>query len=99
VWNANGTKVLVLDAEIATTGDDDYHWIVAPESARVHIWSVPPSVPDEPERIRTWVSVRTGQDFDEQGVLRTLSFDELQVRRKRLKELGGPPIPWRKPKP
>jgi hypothetical protein len=39
--------------------------------------------------------VQTGKAWDASGVLQPLSFDEWVVRRKRLKELGGMPIPWR----
>ena len=63
---------------------------------RVRLWDVSSAFPDEPEGIRCWVEVQTGQTWDSGGVLRPLSFDDWLARRKRLDQLGGPPIPWRR---
>ena len=45
-----------------------------------------------------WLSVQTGQHWDDQGVLRPLSFDDWLTRpgAPGLDQLGGPPIPWRR---
>ena len=59
------------------------------------LWHISPAVPAKAERIRGWVEVQTDQYWDGQGVLRSLSFDDWLARRKRLDQLGGPPIPWR----
>jgi hypothetical protein len=51
---------------------------------------VPLPLPGGPERIRCWVEVLTGMELDEQGMIRNLNADDLQRRRERLDELGGP---------
>jgi hypothetical protein len=99
VFTRDGKKVILLAGTRQVHHDPYGGETLLDRDEQIHIWDIPPAVPDEPERIRVWVAVRTGQDFDAQGVLRTLSFEELQTRRQRLRELGGPPIPWRKPRP
>ncbi len=52
---------------------------------------VPLSLSGDAERIRCWVELLTGMELDPQGTLHDLSTDDLQQRRERLRELGGPP--------
>jgi WD40 repeat protein len=56
------------------------------------IWEVPRPVQGEPEVIRLWVEVLTGQELDEAGDARPLPREEQEQRRRRLAELGGPPV-------
>jgi WD40 repeat protein len=61
------------------------------------LWSLPLPAPDEPDRVRAWVRVRTGKCFSEQGTLRDLSQAEWLEQRRQLDALGGewqpPPDP------
>ncbi len=59
------------------------------------LWDIAPPFPDEPERIRCYVEVQTGQTWDANGVLRTLTIEAWFARRERLEQLGGPPVPER----
>jgi WD40 repeat protein/tRNA A-37 threonylcarbamoyl transferase component Bud32 len=52
---------------------------------------VPSSLSGDAERIRCWVEVLTGMEIDAEGTIHDLDPDELQRRRERLRELGGPP--------
>ena len=65
------------------------------ETAR--LWDVDfLSVPDDvdPDRLRAWVLVRTGQDFTEEGTLRPLTAQEGRRQRDMLDAKGGD---WQKP--
>jgi WD40 repeat protein/serine/threonine protein kinase len=70
--------------------------LTASDDKTARLWDFPPAVPDEPERIRLWVEVQTGQTWDPNGVLRALSFRDWATRRQQLIEQGGAPIPWRR---
>ena len=59
----------------------------------VRIWKVPQPVRDDPERIRLWVEDLTSTEMDEHGVATPLSEIARNERRRRLAELGGPPVP------
>jgi tetratricopeptide (TPR) repeat protein len=53
---------------------------------------VPPDLPDEPERVATWVEVITGLRLDkQQGLIQVLDNAAWLERRKQLMQLGGPP--------
>jgi WD40 repeat protein len=52
---------------------------------------VPSSLNGDAEQIRCWVEVLTGMEIDAEGTIHDLDPDELQRRRERLRELGGPP--------
>jgi tetratricopeptide (TPR) repeat protein len=53
---------------------------------------VPPELPDELERVATWVEVITGLRLDtQQGVIQVLDMAAWLERRERLMQLGGPP--------
>jgi WD40 repeat protein len=57
------------------------------------LWPVPAPVPDDPERIRLWVQVRTGMRLDDGAVVEVLDATAWRQARERLEELGGPPLP------
>lgn len=52
------------------------------------LWRVPVPVPDDPERVRIAVELRTRRTLDN-GRIRTLTQAELSERKNRLDELGG----------
>ena len=57
------------------------------------LWNLTPVISDEPERIRLWVQVRTGREWDESSQsLRPLAVSDWLSRRQRLAQLGGPPV-------
>jgi eukaryotic-like serine/threonine-protein kinase len=57
------------------------------------LWQIPRPVPDEPERIILWTRVITGMALDDDGVVQWLDAAAWQQCRRRLEELGGPPVP------
>jgi hypothetical protein len=61
------------------------------DTARV--WEVPAPVGGTAEQVRLWVEVLTGWELDEARAARTIREPELEQRRRRLAELGGPPAP------
>jgi WD40 repeat protein len=58
-------------------------------------WPVPASTEGEVERLRLWAQVETHLEVDDKGVVQALEGDPLEQRRRRLQELGGPPLPVR----
>ena len=56
------------------------------------LFPVPPELPDELERVATWVEVITGLRLDkQQGLIQVLDNAAWLERRERLMQLGGPP--------
>jgi WD40 repeat protein/serine/threonine protein kinase/tetratricopeptide (TPR) repeat protein len=56
------------------------------------LFPVAPDLPDEPERVATWVEVITGLRLDEdQGLVQVLDNSAWHQSRERLMQLGGPP--------
>jgi dipeptidyl aminopeptidase/acylaminoacyl peptidase len=56
------------------------------------LFSVPPDLPDELERVAIWVEVITGLRLDkQQGLVQVLDNAAWFERRERLMQLGGPP--------
>ena len=56
------------------------------------LFPVPPDLPDELERVATWVEVITGLRLDkQQGLIQVLDNAAWLERRERLMQLGGPP--------
>jgi WD40 repeat protein/serine/threonine protein kinase/tetratricopeptide (TPR) repeat protein len=61
-------------------------------SVESRLFPVPPDLPDELERVATWVEVITGLRLDrEQGLVQVLDNAAWLERRERLMQLGGPP--------
>jgi len=56
------------------------------------LWDVAPALPDELERVATWVEVLTGLELDEFGSASLLDDATWHQRREKLKQLGGPPV-------
>jgi WD40 repeat protein len=57
------------------------------------LWPVPAPVTGEPERVRLWAEVLTGLELGEDDRIRALDAPTWQERCRRLRELGGPPLP------
>jgi serine/threonine protein kinase len=53
------------------------------------LWKLPPTAPNEPDRLRAWVRVRTGKALSAQGQLVVLSQAEWQEQWRQLEALGG----------
>jgi WD40 repeat protein len=58
----------------------------------VLVYKLPRLTKTEPTRIRVWTQEITGADADEFGNPRILDADTWRERKRRLQELGGPPI-------
>jgi WD40 repeat protein len=56
-----------------------------------YLWDVP-SLTAEVERIVRWVQVLARQELDAEGMPHDLDDAAVQERRRRLEELGGPPL-------
>ena len=56
------------------------------------LWDVAAALPDELERVATWVEVLTGLELDELGSARVLDSATWLKRREKRKQLGGPPV-------
>jgi WD40 repeat protein len=69
------------DGKTVLTGSND-------KTAR--LWDVS-EVPDDPERISTWVEVITGLELDEFDSVNALKDTTLRERREKLETQGGPP--------
>ena len=74
--------------------------VTASSDKTARLWDVGfLSVPDDvdPDRLRAWVLVRTGQDFTAEGTLRPLNKEEWEQQRRTLEAKGGdwqpPPDP------
>jgi WD40 repeat protein len=57
------------------------------------LWDVAAAaLPDELQRVATWVEVLTGLELDELGSAKVLDNATWLQRREKLKQLGGPPV-------
>ncbi|HYT95493.1 MAG TPA: serine/threonine-protein kinase [Gemmataceae bacterium] len=65
------------------------------EAGEKEVWlrRVPAPLRGDPERIRLWVEVNTGQALDESGAVLKLDATGLRERWQRLQKLGGMPAP------
>lgn len=72
----------------------DSQSVVLSGSNAARLGKVVPPAPDEPERLRAWVRVRTGKAFDERGILRELTQAEWLQAWQELERHGGG---WQRP--
>jgi eukaryotic-like serine/threonine-protein kinase len=72
------------DARVIVTGSTDN---------KARLWRGVDPVVGDPGRIRLWCEVFTGQELDSNNAVRFLEPTEWDDRRKRLDEMGGPPMP------
>jgi tetratricopeptide (TPR) repeat protein len=55
-------------------------------------WDAPAPLPDDLPRLAAWVEATTGLEQDERGAIRPLDQSAWLERRRRLEQLGGPPL-------
>jgi hypothetical protein len=65
----------------------------APRNSTVRKWRLPGTVTDDAERIRLWVQVLTGMQFNQNQVADWLDAATWQQRRQALGQLASPPLP------
>jgi WD40 repeat protein len=70
---------------------DGTHILTSSWDHHVRLWPVIEPVPDEPERVTTWIETMTGLKIGVTGSSELLTWEEWEKRKKRLDELGGPP--------
>jgi WD40 repeat protein len=70
---------------------DGKHILTSSWDHRVRLWPVIEPVPDEPERVTTWIETMTGLKIGVTGSPELLTWEEWREQKKRLDELGGPP--------
>jgi WD40 repeat protein len=76
----------------ASFGRDGRTVVTASADGTARLWDVAAlSTPDDvdPDRLRAWARVRTGQDFTVEGTLRPLSKEECKLQRRTLEAKGG----------
>ncbi len=59
----------------------------------VRLWKVPSALEGMAERTTLWVQTLTGSELDSEGAFHFLDAQTWENRRRRLQELGGPPLP------
>jgi WD40 repeat protein len=102
VWDAVNGKPLspplqhLAGVSDVAFSDDGKHILTSSWDHRVRLWPVIEPVPDEPERVRTWIETMTGMKIGVTGSSEFLTSDEWNERKKRLGELGGPMIEIRR---
>ena len=62
-----------------------------PDGSTIRLWHLPQMVYDDFTRMAIWVETTTGLAINEDGEFRALKIAVWQERRRRLRELGGPP--------
>jgi WD40 repeat protein len=67
----------------------DGRCVLASDYATAELWEVAAPAPDEPARLHAWVAVRTGQVFDDRGILRQLTQAEWLKHWRELDANGG----------
>jgi WD40 repeat protein len=87
---AHGGRVFAA----AFGGDGRTLRTVSREDRIARFWEVPAAVAGTKEHVLLWVQAITGSELDpEQDVIRVLDPPTWHERRRRLDELGGPPLP------
>jgi WD40 repeat protein len=71
---------------------DGKHILTSSWDHNVRLWPVIEPVPDEPERVTAWIETMTGLKIGITGSSELLTWEEWTERKKRLEELGGPPL-------
>jgi len=77
------------DGKAVLTGSAD----VGLGNGKARLWQVPPAVEGPPQRITLWTQVLTLLELDDDGHVHVLDAAAWTDRRRRLDELGGPPMP------
>jgi tetratricopeptide (TPR) repeat protein len=63
------------------------------EGHRAQFWEAPSPIEGGVDHVRLWANVLTTMRLDENGAFRVLDIEPWQECRRRLEELGGPPLP------
>jgi WD40 repeat protein/serine/threonine protein kinase len=104
LWDAEAGKALAPLFQHQGIEGGIYAWAVAfsPDGKTVltggpaqtaYLWEVPVPVQGDVERLTRWVQVLTGLELDEEGIPQVLDAGRWREFRRRLEELGGPPMP------
>jgi WD40 repeat protein len=81
-----------LGVSEATFSPDGKYALTGSWDGTARLWEVPQPVPDDLKRIEAWVETMTGLKIAPNGGGELLKPDEWRARKKRLDELGGPPV-------
>jgi WD40 repeat protein len=98
VWEAATGKPLSIplrhDGPVAPVAfSPDGRTVLTGSWQGARLWRLPAPVEGDVERLVLWTQVLTGMELDADGVARVLAAATWQERRRRLDELGGPPLP------
>jgi WD40 repeat protein/tRNA A-37 threonylcarbamoyl transferase component Bud32 len=77
-----GAVALRADGKVLACGGRD---------GRITLWRIPTLLEGSPERVRLWVETLTGLELNGGELVRELSPEALEQRRRQLQQLGGPP--------
>jgi hypothetical protein len=80
------------EVEAVAFSPDGKTVVTASTDKTARLWDVAAALPDELERVATWVEALTGLELDELGSARDLDSATWLQRREKLKQLGGPPV-------
>jgi hypothetical protein len=94
LWEADSGKLITTlrhedTVEAVAFSPDGRRVLTGSWDRTARLWDVVAPAPDEPERLRAWVRVRTGKAFDEHGVLRQLTQAEWLQAWQELESRGG----------
>jgi len=66
--------------------------LTASNDGHARLWDLPQPLAGDVGRLILWVEVMTGKQLDDRGAYRDLDAATWDLRRRRLAELGGPPV-------
>jgi WD40 repeat protein len=99
LWDAVTGKplgpALVHDRAVLSVAfsPDGSLFATASEDHAARLWETPAVLPGEPPAVRLWAEVLTGMELDRHDAVRNLGADAWRERGRRLRELGGVPVP------
>ena len=85
-------QFLALGAQILAFSPEGRRLAACGGDSSVHCWDVPNPVDAHAERVSCWVRVVTNLEFDEGGAIRRMDGSTSWDLRRRLTDLGGPPL-------
>jgi WD40 repeat protein len=69
----------------------DGRYLLMSDGHTARLWDAPAPLPGDPPRLAAWIESATGLELDDRDAIRVLDGDAWRDRRRRLKQLGGPP--------